>query len=380
MSNSFITVKEIARKALPRLADNLVMPKLCYRDVSQAFAAKLGDTVQVRKPIKLTAADFSEESGTSAQPIVEESVSVKLDKIATVDVEISALDGALDVDSIERLFIEPAAAALAAKINSDGMQLYKQVPYIAGTSGVTPSSLEDIAAARRVLNRNKAPTDRRYAVWDVEADTKLTQIPALVGADKSGTDATLRRGMIGNVFGIENYMTQAVCHHKAGSYTLGGASSSLTLSGAAEEATEITLAAAGTSATLTGSLNAGDIVKFVDSNGDLLSTHTVLENAEAAGNSVKLSVYPAVSLPSGTKAVIEGDHVANLVFHPNAFAFVSRPLVEPSGVESYVTTYNGISLRVVKGYNMTYKKEMLSMDVLYSFVCLYPELACRYLG
>ena len=70
----------------------------------------------------------------------------------------------------------------------------------------------------------------------------------------------------------------------------------------------------------------------------------------------------------------------NLVFHENAFAFVTRPLIAPAGVESYVTSYNGISLRVVRGYNMQYKKEMLSMDVLYGYKTMYPELACRVLG
>ncbi len=371
--NSFITVKEIARKALPRLAENLVMPNLCYRDVSKAFAAKLGDTVQVRKPIKLDAADFSEEDGITAQSITEESVSVKLDKIATVDVEISALDGALNFDSIERLFIEPAAAALAAKINADGMALYKSVPYAAGTPGTTPAGLEDIAAARKVLNRNKVPTDRRVAIWDVEADTKLTQVPALVNADKAGTDKGLRKGCIGNVFGIENYMSQAVCEHAAGSLQASGA---ITVSGTHENSD--TLKLAGTS--LAGDLKVGDIITVTETATGKADSYTVTAPATASGSSITVSVYPAVTKPAGSAATLAGNHTANLVFHPNAFAFVTRPLIAPSGVESYVTSYNGISLRVVKGYNMTYKKEMLSMDVLYNFVCLYPELACRYMG
>ena len=37
-------------------------------------------------------------------------------------------------------------------------------------------------------------------------------------------------------------------------------------------------------------------------------------------------------------------------------------------------------MRVVRGYNMQYKKEMLSMDVLYGYKTMYPELAVRYLG
>ena len=59
---------------------------------------------------------------------------------------------------------------------------------------------------------------------------------------------------------------------------------------------------------------------------------------------------------------------------------MTRPLAIPAGVEAYVTSYNGISLRVVRGYDIRYKKEILSMDVLYAFKTVYPELAVRYLG
>ena len=38
MANNFLTTKNIARQILPELIDNLVMPNLCYRDYSSAFA------------------------------------------------------------------------------------------------------------------------------------------------------------------------------------------------------------------------------------------------------------------------------------------------------------------------------------------------------
>lgn len=63
-----------------------------------------------------------------------------------------------------------------------------------------------------------------------------------------------------------------------------------------------------------------------------------------------------------------------------AFAFVTRPLTVPAGVESYVTSYNGITLRVTRGYDMKYKKDMFSMDVLYGYATMYEELAERVLG
>ena len=76
------------------------------------------------------------------------------------------------------------------------------------------------------------------------------------------------------------------------------------------------------------------------------------------------------------------EYTNNLAFHPMAFAYVTRPLINPDGqgVASYVTSYNGISLRVTKGYDQQFKRSVYSMDVLYGFKTVYPELAVRVLG
>ena len=368
MANTFISVKQIARETLPRLIDNLVFPNLIYRDTAAGGAAKKGDTVSVRRPVKLTAKTFSPTTGVTSQGITEEAVNVKLDNIATVDTEISALEGALDFDSVTRLFIEPAAAALAEKINSDGLSLYRDIPYIAGTAGTTPSQLSDFADAAFMLDTNRVPTSGRRAVWSPAASAKFKQIPSLVNAEKCGDTTALRSGSIGEVFGISNYMTQAVCDHKAG--TLAVTSGNIAVDAAVENKSAVTLAGTG----LSGTLVRGDILKIGN------NTYTVTADAAAASGKITANVYPNVTAAKDEAVTAVGSHSANLVFHPSAFAFVTRPLSTPAGVESYVTTYNGISLRVVRGYDMKYKREMLSMDVLYSFATLYPELACRYLG
>lgn len=368
MANSFISVKQIARETLPRLIDNLVFPNLVYRDTVPAGASKKGDVVSVRRPVKLTAEKFSNETGVTSQSITEEAVNVKLDNIATVDAEITALESALDFDSLTKLFIEPAAAALAEKINSDGLELYRDIPYIAGTVGETPDALADFAEAAFMLDTNRVPTSGRCAVWSPDASAAFKQIPALINAEKCGDTTALRSGSIGEVFGISNYMTQAVRRHKAG--TLSASDGAMSVSDAAEGTDSVTIGGTG----LAGTLVKGDVLKI----GSF--TYTVTEDAVAAGNKITAKVYPAVTASAGEAVTLYGDHNANLVFHPGAFAFVTRPLSTPAGVESYVTTYNGISLRVVRGYDMKFKREMLSMDVLYSFATLYPELACRYMG
>ncbi len=368
MANTFISVKQIARETLPRLIDNLVFPNLIYRDMGQAGCAKKGDTVAIRRPVKLTAQDFSAADGVSTQNIAEESVNVKLDRIATVDAEISALEGALDFDSVKRLFIEPAAAALAEKINNDGLDLYRDIPYVGGEAGKTPAALSDFALAAYILDSNKVPSSARSAVWSPEATAAFKQIPALVNAEKSGDCTALRSGAIGDVFGISNYMTQAVRHHEAGDLAV--SSGKITVESDVTGADEVTFIGTG----LTGGVVKGDVVTVG------VKTYTVKEDTVSADGKITVKLYPAVTASAGEIVTVAPSHSANLVFHPSAFGFVSRPLPTPAGVESYVTTYNGISLRVVRGYDMKYKREMLSMDVLYSFATLYPELACRYMG
>ena len=89
MSNNIISVKQIARETLPRLIDNLVFPNLIYRDAGEAMAANQGDSVLIHRPVKLEAKDFDREEGIEMQDLAEDTVEVKLDKLATVDAAVS---------------------------------------------------------------------------------------------------------------------------------------------------------------------------------------------------------------------------------------------------------------------------------------------------
>lgn len=370
MANSFITIKDFARAALPRLIDHLVFPNLIYKDFSDDFAGMKGDTIQVRRPIVLEARDFDAENGVQTQDIVESSVDVTLDKIATVDVGIEALQGATSVDDLTRVFIDPAAEALAAKINADGLELYKDVYAVCGEAGETPSTLKVMADARKTLNQNKAPVSGRNAVWDAEADAAFTAIDAIIHAEKSGSTQALREGSIGRVMGMDHYMSQSVRFHESGVTAAENVKLSAAVSAGAKK---LSL----TASSLTGKLVPGDLLRI---NG---KTYAVTQASAAAASNAIANVQVTPALPQlavNTPVTLIPSHRANLAFHPMAFAFVTRPLTAPAGVESYVTNYNGISLRVVRGYDMQHKREMLSMDVLYGFKTLYPELAVRVLG
>lgn len=368
MPNNFLEVKNIARQTLPRLVNNLVFPNLVHRDFSNEFVPGLGTKIQVKKPVKLIAEEFDESQGVKPQGIDEESVEVKLDKLATVDVEFSAIQRATNVDDLNRLFLEPAAAALAEKINNDGLDLYKFIPTAVGKAGTTPTELTDLANVRKQLNKQLVPVAGRVGVWDTEADAAFSTVPAIVNAEKSGSTSALREGSIGRVMGLDNYMSQAVRKHTAG--TLKATSGNITVKTQVVKSNEVVLTGTG----LTGTLVKGDIITIVG------KQYAVTEDTSASGTDIRVNVAPEITANAGVQVEVLKSHTANLAFNPMAFAYVTRPLQAPAGVESYVTSYNGISLRVVRGYNMEKKKEMLSMDVLYGYTAIYPELATRVLG
>lgn len=377
MANEFLSIKNIARQALPRLIENLVFPNLIYKDYSDTYEVGKGATIQVRKPVVLTASEFDETSGVTAQDVKETSVEVTLDKLATVDAEFGAIARATSVDDLNRLFIEPAAVALAEKINSDGLGLYADIPYYCGTAGTTPDGLDDFAAAAKVLDNNKVPTMMRHGVWNPDAMAAFRQIGAIVNAEKSGTTEALRAGSIGNIFGIDNYMAQGVKTATSGSVTPGGTGATglqvkTTISTPNDEVVIESNASA--SGTLTGTVKAGDILVI---NG---VSYVAVADAAAASNKITVKLNKKLTATAADAVTLVAGGAQNLVFHQNAFAFVTRPLAAPAGVESYTTSYNGISLRVTRGYDMQYKKEMISMDVLYGYKTMYPEMAVRVLG
>jgi hypothetical protein len=368
MANTFITLKTIARQALPRLIENLVFPNLVHKDFSDDFG-NLGDTIRVRKPVILTASEFDASQGIQPQDMQESTVEVKLDKLATVDAQASAIETAVNIDDLNRLFIEPAAVALAEKINSDGLALYADVPSMVDCSTKNVAALANV---RKALNEQKVPTAGRVAVWDPVADAAFTQLDAVLHAEKSGSTAALREGSIGRVFGIEHYMAQGVKQHAA------------TITATAPKVNGAVTKGA-TSIAIDGTALSGKLLK-----GDVLTiggnAYTVTEEtAEASSNAIAtVKIYPAAvaNIADNADVTISSGYTANLAFNPMAFAYVTRPLYNPDGegVASYVTSYNGISLRVTKGYNQTYKKSVYSMDVLYGYKCIYPELAVRCLG
>ncbi len=377
MSNNFLTTQLIAREALVRLRNFLVMKALVYNDYSNTFQ-KQGDTIRIKKPSVFTADEFS---GTiSPKAIKEGEVSVTMNHVADVSVNWTSKERALNIDDFNAQILDPAMQAIAQKIDADIMkESYKAIPYFAGTSGTTPGALDDFAAIGLAMNNNGVPVAGRNAVWSPDAQAKFQVIPSLINAEKSGTTQALREGSIGRIFGLDNYMSQNIQTHTAGTFTAVSAPKVNTLA-VVDSNTLVLKGGAGTE-----TLKAGDV--FYITSAGVKYYYTVASDATADTGVITITTNEAIKKAHAVDDVVTfpdktaGGHVANLAFNSRAIAFVSRPLEAPmGGAQSYTTNFENIAIRVTAGYDITTKTEILSLDTLYGIKVVNPELAVRYLG
>jgi hypothetical protein len=73
----------------------------------------------------------------------------------------------------------------------------------------------------------------------------------------------------------------------------------------------------------------------------------------------------------------------NLAFHKNAFALVVVPLEIPDGASwgaRATSRVSGMSVRVMKDYDLSNDEERVRLDILYGVKTLQPEMACRIWG
>jgi hypothetical protein len=68
----------------------------------------------------------------------------------------------------------------------------------------------------------------------------------------------------------------------------------------------------------------------------------------------------------------------SLLFHKDAFCFATADLVMPQGVDfSARETYDGISIRIVRQYDINNDKFPCRLDVLYGYKTLRAQMAAR---
>lgn len=376
MANTLLTPSVIAREALATLYAQTVMLPLVHRDYSPEFA-QVGDTVTIRKPATFTANEFT--SSITVQDAAESSVAVQMNKHVDVSFAVTSKELTLSISDFSAQLMQPAMEAIAQKVDTYLLGLYVDTYKTVGTAGTTPSTVADFTGVNREFDLAKVPLAERRLVFDAYAKDKFTQIASFFEADKVGDNGTaLREASIGRKFGIDNFLGQNISAHSNGSVAHTG---TFAVNGAVS-AGATTMNVDG-STSLTGTWNAGSVFTVAGVTGSFVVT----ANNTASGNAMTgVSFFPAA--PAGgfaDNAVVTrvANHTPNLAFHRTAFAFVSRPLALPMGVgegQAAIVNYGGLGLRVVYGYDISTKKDTVSVDLLCGVKTLDAARAVRLLG
>ena len=405
MANTLLSPNLIAKEAMTQLENNMVLGNLVHREYRHEFV-KAGDTVSIRRPVKFLASD----GATLVKQDIEEGNSeIVVDQRKHVGWEFSTQDLTLSIHDYSRRYIQPAMITLANEVDLSLAGLYTAVWNEVGTPGTTPSTFLHLAAAGKRMDQMAVPRVDRNAVFDPEAAWSLADgLKTVYVQDKA--KGAYEEARIGRYAAFDTFGDQNIRNHTVGVATgtplVNGASQNVTYAASMTTNTQ-TLNTDGWTNSTTGILKAGDVFTIAgvyavnpvsQDKQAFLQQFTVMADADSGASTgpAALTVAPAIitSGPYRTVDVAPADNAAitvmgtggaiypqNLCFHKNAFALVSVPLEVPEGASfSDRMSRNGLSVRVVKDYDIAEDVEIIRLDVLYGVKAIYPDLACRLTG
>ena len=410
MSNNLLTISKITNEALMVLENELTFTSEVDRNYDDQFAvvgAKIGNTLNVRRPGRFIG---TTGPALNVEDFNETSVPVTLSTQFHVDTQFTTQDLALSLDMFSDRVLKPAIAAIANKIDYDGLTMAKNnTANIVGTAGTPPTGLITYLTAGAYLDSEGAPRDGRRSCI-IEPFTSATIVDSLKGlfvpSDVIGKQYS--KGLMGrDSAGMNWKMDQNVVPQTFGSYsgktlTTNTATFTGSLSTGWASTSTITLTA---SAALT--VNQGDVIQIAGVyavnpqnrqayGSNKLRNFVVTATTAVATGGTAVTVSPAiitggqfqnvvVSSTSSTAAVTPFNNTGtvspqNIVMHRNAFTLATADLELPDGVHFAGRASDkdlGLSIRVVRQYTINNDSIPTRLDVLYGWAPLYPELACR---
>ena len=393
-TNTLLTPTVIAKEALMQLTNNLAMGRNVYTAYKNEFV-KVGQTITIRKPNKFRATKAQARSNTN---LAEPSTTITMSTQAHVSWAFSSVELTQTIEDYSKRYIGPAAAALANQVDYDLCGLYTDVYNYAGSPGTTPGTFKVLGGCQTVLDDECAPQDRRVAIVNPDANWALADGLKGTFAANVAKDI-ITRGFLGQIANLSIYMDQNVNRHLTGAFTTGATP---LVDGASQTGSDIlskgwsgsntlkkgdifTMAAVYGVNPMSGA-STGKLRRFAVT-ADIADTAAAINIPNTPTLTVTGAYQTADASPAGdaeiTMVGTESTYYPqNLVFHPNAFALVTTPIEVPSNVWGARETdpEMGLSIRVVKQYDIDADEEIIRLDVLYGVKTLYPELAVRLWG
>ena len=401
MANSLLTIDMITRKALEILENNLVITRTVNRQYDDSFAvegAKIGSTLRIRLPDRALVTDGA---ALQVQDDNEQFTTLTVSSQKHIGVNFTSAELTMQLDDFAERVLKPRISQLASSIDADVANAYKSMYQSVGTPGTTPATSLVLLQAQQKLNESAAVMSPRYATVNPAANAGLVEGMKGLFNPVSTISRQFKNGLMGEgILGLEELnMSQSIKQHTTGSRT-GAHTVTTTVSTQGQATINIT-------GTGTQTIAVGDVFTIAnvyavnpqtrESTGSL-QQFVVTEAATAvAGAYTAVKISPAIYTSTNALATVDSFPVAtaavtfigaastqypqNLVYHKDAISFATADLLLPQGVDmASRQVHNGISLRVVRQYDINNDRLPCRIDVLYGFNTIRAPMAVRMWG
>ena len=399
MANSILTIDMITRKALEILENNLVITRNVNRQYDDSFAvegAKIGSTLRIRLPDRALVTDGA---ALQVQDDNEQFTTLTVSTQKHIGVNFTSAELTMQLDDFAERVLKPRISQLASSIDADVANAYKSIGNTVGTPGTTPATSLVLLQAQQKLNENAAVMNPRYATVNPAANAGLVEGMKGLFNPTDTISRQFKNGMMGmGVLGFDEInMSQSIKQHTTGTRVATGTVTAAAVTAEGSSTLSLTV---GSGETIT----VGDVFTIADcyavnpqtreSTGSLfqfvaLASTTASTTATvtvAAMYSATHALATMLTLPATAKAVVfvgaaSTQYPQNLVYHKDAITFATADLLLPQGVDMAArAVHNGISLRVVRQYDINNDRMPCRIDVLYGFSTIRPQMACRIWG
>ncbi len=198
-------VKLVAADALPVLVGNLVMGNLVNRDYEPVLA-QAGDTVNIPIPPTMVANNIAEGGTVQTQNPDLGNAQIVLNTHAEATFQIPDVTKVLAVPDLLKIYMEPAVAAIAQKIESDLLGLYSRftanTPVGVAGSPITEATID--AAETALFLAKVPPSEQKFMVVDAATYSAWRQIPRFSEYQTAG-EAGLRALVDGTVGKVKDF-------------------------------------------------------------------------------------------------------------------------------------------------------------------------------
>jgi hypothetical protein len=402
MSNSILTIDMITRKALEILENNLVITRNVNRQYDDSFAvegAKIGSTLRIRLPDRALVTDGA---ALQVQDDNEQFTTLTVASQKHIGVNFTSAELTMQLDDFAERVLKPRISQLASSIDADVATSFKSIYQSVGTPGTVPSTSLVLLQAQQKLNEAAAVMSPRYATVNPAANAGLVEGMKGLFNPTDTISRQFKNGMMGEgVLGFEEInMSQSISQHTTG---VTPTAPIVATAPTAEGTTSLAISFTSGSPTFkigdvftianvyavnpqtrqsTGSLQQFVVTADLTISSTTTGTLTVSPAMYTSANALAtINAFPAASAALTFLGGSATAYPQNLIYHKDAITFATADLLLPQGVDmASRQVHNGISMRIVRQYDINNDRLPCRIDVLYGYSVIRPQMACRLWG